>query len=53
MATPDQANKNADANSLLSYKLLGDSWDAEAGDNVFKQMMKNEMKYLASGVALL
>lgn len=46
-------NANLNANSLLSYKLLADSWDADTGDNVFRKLMKDEMKFLASGVSLL
>ena len=40
-----------DSNTLLAYKLLSDSWGDS--DNVFKDLMKNEMKYLVSGISLL
>ena len=43
-----------DSNTLLAYKLLQDSWGAQDGEaNVFKDLMKNEMKYLVSGISLL
>ena len=39
-----------DSNTLLAYKLLQDSW----GDNsVFKDLLKEEMKYLVTGISLL
>ena len=39
-----------DSNTLLAYKLLQDSW----GENsVFKDLLKEEMKYLVSGISLL
>ena len=40
-----------DSNTLLAYKLLSDSWGDD--DNVFKDLMKQEMKYLVSGISLL
>lgn len=41
-----------DSNTLLSYKLLRDSFgDGQAG--IFKEMLNNEMKYLLSGITLL
>ena len=40
-----------DSNTLLAYKLLSDSWGDN--DNVFKDLMKQEMKYLVSGISLL
>ena len=40
-----------DSNTLLAYKLLADSWGGE--NNVFKSLMKAEMKYLVSGISLL
>ena len=43
-----------DSNTLLAYKLLQDSWGNTDGEpNVFKDLMKNEMKYLVSGISLL
>ena len=43
-----------DSNTLLAYKLLQDSWAGEKNEpNVFKELMRHEMKYLVSGVALL
>ena len=43
-----------DSNTLLAYKLLQDSWGDQDGEkNVFKDLMKNEMKYLVSGISLL
>ena len=39
-----------DSNTLLAYKLLEDAW----GENsVFKDLLKEEMKYLVSGISLL
>ena len=39
-----------DSNTLLAYKLLEDAW----GENsVFKDLLKDEMKYLVSGISLL
>lgn len=39
-----------DSNTLLAYKLLQDSW----GENsVFKDLLKEEMKYLVTGISLL
>ena len=39
-----------DSNTLLAYKLLKDSW----GDNsVFDDLLKEEMKYLVTGISLL
>ena len=40
------------SNTLLAYKLLSDSWKADA-DNPFATLMKDEMKYLVSGISLL
>ena len=40
-----------DSNTLLAYKLLADSWGGD--NNVFKSLMKEEMKYLVSGISLL
>ena len=40
-----------DSNTLLAYKLLSDS--CGDNDNVFKDLMKQEMKYLVSGISLL
>ena len=40
-----------DSNTLLAYRLLSDSWGDK--DNVFKDLMKQEMKYLVSGISLL
>ena len=45
-----------DSNTLLAYKLLQDSWATDKNDpnaGVFKDLMRHEMKYLVSGVALL
>ena len=43
-----------DSNMLLAYKLLQDSWGDNPNEpNVFKDLMKHEMKYLVSGIALL
>jgi hypothetical protein len=39
-----------DSNTLLAYKLLQDSWDE---NSVFKDLLKEEMKYLVSGISLL
>lgn len=39
-----------DSNTLLAYKLLQDSWQ---GSNVFRDMLKNEMKWLMAGISLL
>ena len=39
-----------DSNTLLAYKLLQDSW----GENsVFEDLLKEEMKYLVTGISLL
>ena len=39
-----------DSNTLLAYKLLEDAW----GENsVFKDLLKEEMKYLVTGISLL
>ena len=39
-----------DSNTLLAYKLLQDAW----GENsVFDDLLKEEMKYLVSGISLL
>ena len=39
-----------DSNTLLAYKLLQDSW----GENsVFQDLLKEEMKYLVTGISLL
>ena len=39
-----------DSNTLLAYKLLQDAW----GDNsVFEDLLKEEMKYLVTGISLL
>ena len=43
-----------DSNTLLAYKLLQDSWGDDPNEqNVFKDLMKHEMKYLVSGISLL
>ena len=49
-----QAQNSAvpDSNTLLAYKLLSDSWGDKASDP-FKPLLRNEMKYLMSGIALL
>ena len=39
-----------DSNTLLAYKLLQDSWK---DNNVFQDLLKEEMKYLVSGISLL
>lgn len=51
--TENNSNASLNSNSLLAYKLLGDSWDVEPDGNVFKEMMKEEMKTLASSIALI
>ena len=48
----NNARSSPDSNSLLAYKLLADSW-GEENNNVFKQLMKDELKYLASGISVL
>ena len=54
MAAENSASQgNFNSNSLLAYKLLGDSWDENSGDNVFKKMMKDQLKYLVSGMSLV
>jgi hypothetical protein len=42
-----------DSNTLLAYKLLSDSWASGNDGNIFNQLMKEEMKYLVSGISLL
>ena len=39
-----------DSNTLLAYKLLQDSWK---DNKVFEDLLKEEMKYLVSGISLL
>jgi hypothetical protein len=39
-----------DSNTLLAYKLLKDSWGA---NSVFDDLLKEEMKYLVTGISLL
>lgn len=39
-----------DSNTLLAYKLLQDSWK---DNNVFEDLLKEEMKYLVTGISLL
>ena len=39
-----------DSNTLLAYKLLQDSWKE---NNVFENLLKEEMKYLVTGISLL
>ena len=55
VASPMQMMTNdavPDSNTLLSYKLLRDSFgDGQAG--IFKELLNNEMKYLLSGITLL
>ena len=41
------------SNSLLAYKLLSDAWDKDPGDNVFAQLMREELKTLATSISLL
>ena len=41
------------SNSLLAYKLLSDAWDKDPGNNVFAQLMKDELKTLATSISLL
>ena len=41
-----------DSNTLLAYKLLSDSWGDKDSDP-FKPLLRNEMKYLMSGISLL
>ena len=40
-----------DSNTLLSYKLLQDSWGG--GANVFQGMLQDEMRYLMAGISAL
>ena len=47
------SNASLNSNSLLAYKLLADAWDADPGDNVFRQLMKDELKTLATSISLL
>lgn len=47
------SNASLNSNSLLAYKLLADAWDADAGNNVFRQLMKDELKTLATSISLL
>ena len=49
-----QAQNSAvpDSNTLLAYKLLSDSW-GDKGTDPFKKLLKNEMKYLISGISML
>ena len=39
-----------DSNTLLAYKLLQDSWK---DSTIFEDMLKEEMKYLVTGISLL
>ena len=39
-----------DSNTLLAYKLLQDSWK---DNSVFEDLLKEEMKYLVTGISLL
>ena len=39
-----------DSNTLLAYKLLQDSWKE---NSVFEDLLKEEMKYLVTGISLL
>lgn len=43
---------SVNSNTILAYKLLADAWGDDE-NNVFKNLMKNEMKFLASGISLL
>ena len=47
------SNGSLNSNSLLAYKLLSDAWDKDPGDNVFAQLMKDELKTLATSISLL
>ena len=47
------SNASLNSNSLLAYKLLSDAWDKEPGDNVFAQLMREELKTLATSISLL
>ena len=47
----DNTSADINSNTILAYKLLSDAWGEK--NNVFKSLMKNEMKYLVSGVSLL
>ena len=47
----DNTSAGINSNTILAYKLLSDAWGEE--DDVFKDLMKNEMKYLVSGISLL
>ena len=42
-----------DSNTLLAFKLLSDSWKEDNDGNIFNKLMKEEMKYLVSGISLL
>ena len=53
MAEKKGVKATPDSNSILAYKLLADAWEEDGKPNVFKDLMKNEMKYLASGLSLL
>ena len=39
-----------DSNTLLAYKLLKDSW---SDNQVFEDLLREEMKYLVTGISLL
>lgn len=47
------SNSSLNSNSLLAYKLLSDAWDKEPNGNVFAQLMKEELKTLATSISLL
>ena len=49
---PAQNSAVPDSNTLLAYKLLSDSWGDKDSDP-FKPLLRNEMKYLMSGISLL
>ena len=47
------SNASLNSNSLLAYKLLSDAWDKDPKGNVFAQLMKEELKTLATSISLL
>ena len=49
---PAQNSAVPDSNTLLAYKLLSDSWGDKDSDP-FKPLLKNEMKYLITGISML
>ena len=51
--TEKGSKASLNSNSLLAYKLLSDAWDKDPGDNVFAQLMKDELKTLATSISLL